>query len=133
MLRGDVVTFMYGRAGADSWIKQSRFIEKGAVVVGIWLACAIIAILCWHLNVAGKRSMANLSVRRVDDDIVAKLRIRAARHGVSMEEEVRRMLEQAVSAPARLGDVALELFGEDAGVELELIERAPHEPVDLTS
>jgi len=77
--------------------------------------------------------MANLSVRKLDEDIVEKLRRRAAQHGVSMEEEVRRILEQAVSAPPRLGDVALELFGADAGVELEPIEHAPHEPVDLTS
>ncbi len=63
--------------------------------------------------------MANLSVRKLDENIVAKLRYRAAQHGVSMEEEVRRIIEQAVSVPARLGDVALEFFGEESGVELD--------------
>lgn len=76
--------------------------------------------------------MANLSVRRVDDDILARLRVRAARHGVSMEEEVRRIIEQAVSGPERLGDMALSLFGPVHGVELNLPERTPHEPLDLT-
>ena len=77
--------------------------------------------------------MANLSIRKLDEDVVAKLRIRAAQHGVSIEEEVRHIIEQAVSVPARLGDVALEFFGEDAGVEIELIRHAPHEPADMTS
>ncbi len=77
--------------------------------------------------------MANLSIRRLDDDIVAKLRIRAAERGVSMEEEVRRIIEQAVAPPARVGDLALELFGENGGIELDLIERPPHEPVDLSA
>jgi len=31
-------------------------------------------------------SMANLSVRKLDDQIYDRLRIRAAEHGVSMEE-----------------------------------------------
>ena len=77
--------------------------------------------------------MANLSVRKLDENIVAKLRYRAAQHGVSMEEEVRRIIEQAVSVPARLGDVALEFFGEESGVELDPVPHAPHDPVDLSS
>ena len=71
--------------------------------------------------------MASLSVRRIDDEIYEKLRERAARHGVSMEEEVRRILLATVSAPERLGDLAVSFFGSD-GVELELPGRDPHEP-----
>ena len=76
--------------------------------------------------------MASLSVRKLDDNIVYKLRIRAAQHGVSMEEEVRRIIMQAVSAPARLGDMALEYFGTSYGVELELHKHRPHGPTDLS-
>lgn len=72
--------------------------------------------------------MASLSVRKIDDDVYERLRIRAAQHGVSMEEEVRRILRRAVAAPERLGDLALECFGEN-GVELELPPREPHEPM----
>lgn len=43
--------------------------------------------------------MATITVRQVDEDVKAKLRIRAARHGNSMEAEVRNILEQAVSVP----------------------------------
>lgn len=75
--------------------------------------------------------MANISVRKVDDDTIRRLREQAARHGVSMEEEVRRILQRAVSAPGRLGDLALETFGPEHGVELDLPGHAPHEPVDL--
>ena len=59
--------------------------------------------------------MANLSVRRIDDETYEQLRVRAAEHGVSMEEEVRRILRRAVSAPEKLGDLALVVFGSDHG------------------
>lgn len=51
-------------------------------------------------------SMATLTIRNVDDAIKQMLRIRAARHGVSMEEEVRRILRDALvrgSHPHALG------------------------------
>ncbi|MCX7094525.1 MAG: Arc family DNA-binding protein [Methylobacter sp.] len=75
--------------------------------------------------------MANLSVRKLDEEVFSKLRMRAAAHGVSMEEEVRQILKQAVTSPVKLGDMALQLFGEKQGVELELPEHTPHEPLNL--
>ena len=74
--------------------------------------------------------MPSLSVRRIDKDVYELLRVRAAKHGVSMEEEVRRILERAVTAPDRLGDLALKYFG-TSGVELELPPHEPHEPMRL--
>ena len=44
--------------------------------------------------------MPSLSVRRLDEDTLSRLRIRAAQHGVSMEEEARRILKDAVSPNA---------------------------------
>jgi antitoxin FitA len=76
--------------------------------------------------------MANLSIRKLDDETLARLRVRAAHHGVSMEEEARRILRDAVSGPKRLGDLAVRLFGPAHGVDLPLPEREPHEPVDLS-
>ncbi len=72
--------------------------------------------------------MPSLSVRKIQKDIYERLRIRAARHGVSMEEEVRQILRLVVAAPERLGDLATNYFGKD-GVELELPSRDPHEPM----
>lgn len=76
--------------------------------------------------------MASLSVRKLDEDTLSRLRVRAAKHGVSMEEEARRILKEAVTAPDRLGDLALRIFGPNHGVDLELPERTAHEPLDLT-
>lgn len=76
--------------------------------------------------------MASISVRKLDDDTYERLRIRAAKHGVSMEEEVRCILKQAVSVPERLGDLFLEYFGPANGVELEIPPREPHEPLALS-
>jgi plasmid stability protein len=42
--------------------------------------------------------MAQLVVRKLDDDVKERLRERAARHGHSMEEEVREILLAAVLA-----------------------------------
>ena len=75
--------------------------------------------------------MANLSVRKLDDEIVTKLRLRAVQHRVSMEEEIRRIITQAVTAPERLGDMALDFFGADFGVEITSDKPIAHEPIDL--
>jgi plasmid stability protein len=42
----------------------------------------------------------NLSVRNLDDELVARLKRRAARHGQSAEAEVRDILRQVLSAEA---------------------------------
>jgi plasmid stability protein len=76
--------------------------------------------------------MANLSIRKLDDATVQSLRVRAARHGVSMEEEVRRILDAAVRPPMPLGDMALQLFSDlPAGEDIELPEREHSEPIGL--
>jgi len=76
--------------------------------------------------------MANLSVRKLDDNTYERLRIRASQHGVSMEEEARRILKRAMAAPERIGDLFLKYFGPTNGVELELPPHEPHEPIDLS-
>jgi antitoxin FitA len=74
--------------------------------------------------------MASLSVRQLEDEVVTNLRARAARHGVSMEEEVRRILKQAVAAPEQLGDLAVRMFSPAyGGTDLGLPERETHEPM----
>ena len=75
--------------------------------------------------------MPSISVRKLDDETLKRLRVRAAAHGVSMEEEARRIIREAVSAPDRLGDLAVRLFGHDEGVDLKMLDRQPHEPLDF--
>jgi plasmid stability protein len=58
--------------------------------------------------------MAVLTIRNLDDHLKNALRVRAAEHGVSMEEEVRRILRHTLepSSPrALLGDELLAAFG----------------------
>ena len=50
--------------------------------------------------------MANLTIRNIDDQVKSRLRINAAHHGISMEEEVRQVLTRAVLAPANNADDA---------------------------
>lgn len=76
--------------------------------------------------------MASLSVRKLDDKTYELLRARAAQQGVSMEEEARRILKRAISAPEQIGDLFLKYFGPANGVALELPPRKPHKPVDLS-
>ncbi|HET9227623.1 MAG TPA: hypothetical protein VFR31_13205 [Thermoanaerobaculia bacterium] len=75
--------------------------------------------------------MASLSIRKLDDDIYERLRARANRHGVSMEEEARQILRRAVAPPERLGDLFLKVFGPDRGEILETSPLEPHEPLDF--
>lgn len=75
--------------------------------------------------------MASLSIRKLDENTYLRLRERAARHGVSMEEEARQILTRATSPPERLGDLFLKVFGPSRGVDLDLPRRKPHEPVEL--
>lgn len=72
--------------------------------------------------------MASLTIRKLDDRTYEHLKDRAARDGVSMEEEARRILARAVTPPGRLGDLFLKTFGATRGVDLETPPRTPHEP-----
>jgi plasmid stability protein len=71
--------------------------------------------------------MAAMSIRNLDDRVLERLRIRAARHGRSMEAEVRAILADAVREPRDepgLADAIMQRFGELGGVELDLPPRA---------
>jgi plasmid stability protein len=72
--------------------------------------------------------MANLSIRKLDDETYERLKERATRHGVSMEQEARQILRRALAPPGRLGDYFLQAFGGAHGVDLELPRRAIHKP-----
>jgi plasmid stability protein len=69
---------------------------------------------------------APLTIRRLDPVVKERLRVRAAQYGHSMEEEARRILSEScdpISRPENLADIALRLFGENNGIELELPAR----------
>lgn len=43
--------------------------------------------------------MASLTIRNFDEDLKSRLRVQAARHGQSMEQEVRCILREALEKP----------------------------------
>lgn len=45
--------------------------------------------------------MASITIRRLDDSVKAKLRLRAARNGRSMEEEAREILKAGVRSDTK--------------------------------
>ncbi len=67
--------------------------------------------------------MATLTIRNIDDETKAKLRLRAARNGRSMEAEVRNLLRVALDAADHqqqgLGSRIRQRFIPLGGVELE--------------
>jgi plasmid stability protein len=70
--------------------------------------------------------VASITIRNLDDDLKRRLRMRAAEHGHSMEEEAREILRQAVTrviAPKNLGQAIHARFAAIGGVELELPAR----------
>ena len=73
--------------------------------------------------------MASITIRKLDDDVKTRLRVRAAGNGRSMEEEARVILRDAVElepSPGKgLGTLIQELFKPLGGVELELPPRGP--------
>jgi plasmid stability protein len=75
--------------------------------------------------------MATLTIRNLDEGTKAQLRIQAARHGRSMEEEARTILREAIEAsqPSAatkqgLGSRIQAHFAPFGGVELELPEHS---------
>ncbi len=83
--------------------------------------------------------MATMTIRNLDDEVKTRLRVQAAQHGQSMEEEARSILRLALSTPPEANTGAalvkairarVERFG---GTELELPVREPmREPPDFS-
>jgi plasmid stability protein len=80
--------------------------------------------------------MAAITIRNIDDALKSRLRIRAAAHGRSMEDEARDSLRAALSveAPAAsdLGQAIRARFAGLGGVDLAPPSREPiREPTDF--
>ena len=70
--------------------------------------------------------MATLTIRNLNKETKAKLRQLAAKHGHSMEEEARRILNRAVNQEGKkgLGTEIAQMFAEVGGVELSIPPRS---------
>jgi plasmid stability protein len=78
--------------------------------------------------------MTAISIRNLDAGVKARLRVRAAEHGRSMEAEIRAILADAVAEqrPVVLFDAIRAFSLEHGGVDLELPRRKRRQrPVEL--
>lgn len=80
--------------------------------------------------------MAAMTIRNLDDDLKSRLRVRAAQHGNSMEEEARSILRSVLAAEPLSGRALVAgiraLVEPLGGIDLELPERIPmREPPDF--
>ena len=79
--------------------------------------------------------MASIVIRKLDDKVKEKLRLRAARHGRSMELEVREILRSAVKEKPRrlnLADAIRRHVDPLGGIELQIPRReALPKPVEF--
>ena len=73
--------------------------------------------------------MATITIRQLEENTKRKLRIRAARHGRSMEQEAREILKSALSQPEEqpkdLVEAIRRRFAKYGGVELNIPARGP--------
>lgn len=81
-------------------------------------------------------AMASITIRNLDESVKARLRIAAARHGCSMEEEVRQILRRALiteGGSERLGTRIHQRFAKVGGIDLALPGRSmPRPPPGLS-
>jgi antitoxin FitA len=83
--------------------------------------------------------MAMLTVRNITDEVHRALRVRAAKHGHSMEAEVREILESAISPAGRvklgslLADMGRQarLTEQEFAVFAQVRDKSPARPVSF--
>lgn len=73
--------------------------------------------------------MASLTIRNLDNNLKSQLRQRAARHGRSMEAEVRTILEQTLTAPASEQNLAVAIHRRFESLDLESLPIPPRQAV----
>lgn len=73
--------------------------------------------------------MASITIRNLDDDVKRRLRIRAAGHGRSMEEEVREILREVVGQERRSQNLAAAIRARLAPLGGEDLVLPPREPM----
>ena len=85
-------------------------------------------------NLSG--AMASITIRNLDEAVKARLRIAAAKHGCSMEEEVRQILRRTLIAESgsdSLGTRIHQRFAKVGGIDLPVPDRsAPRPPPGLS-
>lgn len=73
--------------------------------------------------------MATITIRKIDDDLMARLRSRAAEQNRSIEDEARAILHAALfvvpHSPRNLAEAIRARVGDNGGWELDIPSRQP--------
>jgi len=73
--------------------------------------------------------MSSITIRNLEDSLKSKLRVRAAQHGRSMEDEARHILRNALSetahSPTNLFEAIRRRIAPLGGVDLDIPKRGP--------
>ena len=82
--------------------------------------------------------MATITIRNLDDSIKQRLRVGAASHNCSMEEEVRQLLKSSLQEDEEFKGIGTRIhkrFIQEGGIELPEAKRnqMPRKPESLTS
>jgi plasmid stability protein len=117
-LRGEEAVLPPRRARNDySWFHIPKGISIGALR-GLFSSDASNAII---------DDMAALTIRQLDQKTKTRLRVRAAHHGRSMEEEAREILRSALTTSSRtkgnLAEAIRRRFASFGGIEISLPQR----------
>jgi plasmid stability protein len=78
-----------------------------------------------HAMQSRSLAMASLTIRNIDDELKQRLRLQAARHGASMEQEVRDILRRAIEAPQDGSSFAQKIQQRFAGLNAENLPIPP--------
>jgi plasmid stability protein len=82
--------------------------------------------------------MAAITIRNLDDELKRRLRIRAAEHGRSMEEEVREILQAGLTSEPMTGAelyvaIRMDVDAAGGGIKLDPLLRTPvRDPPDFS-
>ncbi len=75
--------------------------------------------------------MATITIRNLEETTKSRLRVEAAKHGLSMEEYARRLLRRGLGVGDETGGLGSRIhgyFAESSGIELQLPGRSPVRP-----
>jgi len=73
--------------------------------------------------------VASLTIRNLEDNLKADLRVRAAQHGRSMEEEARQILRQVLAIPQPSGRLSERIHRRFAALDAESLPIPARRPV----
>jgi antitoxin FitA len=72
--------------------------------------------------------MASITIRNLDDEVKARLRQQAARHGRSMEAEAREILAESLGGAGGVDDLASAVHRRFAAFAVEQLPIPPRQP-----